>query len=120
MPIHQKLLDLGFIDWIDGLNGNIFEGIEGYSVTAWFARFMVNLGIKSRDEYGNIRTFHSFRHSFITKVRNVYPNLYHIQEVVGHRLQQGKTTDLYTHKISQVGILALVIDSFALNRFDAV
>ena len=117
VPIHKKLLDLGFIAWIDGLEGNIFEGIEGYSVTSWFGRFMVNLGIESKDEYGNGRTLHSFRHSFITKVRNNYPNLHHVQEVVGHKLQQGKTTDRYTHRIKQMAYLIAVVDSFTFTRY---
>jgi integrase len=115
VPIHEKVLSLGFMDWVKKMDGNIFEDVEAYSVTSWFSRFMSKHGVASKDEYGNIRTFHSFRHSFITKVRNAYPNLHHIQEVVGHKLQQGKTTDLYTHKTKHIAYLAEVVDSFTLN-----
>ncbi|WP_339719042.1 tyrosine-type recombinase/integrase [uncultured Paraglaciecola sp.] len=100
------------MDWINEKEGKIFEGVESRAVTGWFSRFMNNCKVASHDEYGNTRTFHSFRHSFITKVRNVYPNLHHIQEVVGHKLQHGKTTDIYTHKVNQMSYLIAVVDSF--------
>jgi integrase len=76
---------------------------------------MNNCKVASKDEYRNIRTFHSFRHSFITKVRNTYPNLHHLQEVVGHKLQQGKTPDTYTHRIKKMTYLIVVVDSFILD-----
>jgi integrase len=115
VPIHKTLLSLGFMDWINEKEGKIFEGIEARAVTGWFSRFMNNCNVAGNDEYGNIRSFHSFRHSFMTKVRNAYPNLHHVQEVVGHRLQQGKTTDQYTHIIKQMTYLIAVVDSFTLD-----
>jgi integrase len=115
IPIHRSVLSLGFMDWINDKEGKIFEGIEARAVTGWFSRFMNNCKVNSKDEYGNIRTFHSFRHSFITKVRNTYPNLHHLQEVVGHKLQQGKTTDQYTHRTKQMAYLIAVVDSFTLD-----
>ncbi|WP_198556378.1 tyrosine-type recombinase/integrase [Glaciecola sp. 33A] len=99
IPIHRSVLSLGFMDWINEKEGKIFEEIEARAVTGWFSRFVTNCNVAGNDEYGNVRSFHSFRHSFITKVRNAYPNLHHVQEVVGHKLQQGKTTDQYTHRI---------------------
>jgi integrase len=99
IPIHRSVLSLGFMDWINEKEGKIFEEIEARAVTGWFSRFVINCNVAGNDEYGNVRSFHSFRHSFITKVRNAYPNLHHVQEVVGHKLQQGKTTDQYTHRI---------------------
>jgi integrase len=99
IPIHRSVLSLGFMDWINDKEGKIFEEIEARAVTGWFSRFVTNCNVAGNDEYGNVRSFHSFRHSFITKVRNAYPNLHHVQEVVGHKLQQGKTTDQYTHRI---------------------
>jgi integrase len=115
IPIHKTFLSLGFMDWINEKEGKIFEGIEARAVTGWFSRFMNNCNVAGNDEYGNVRSFHSFRHSFITKVRNAYPNLHHVQEVVGHRLQQGKTTDQYTHRIKQMTYLIAVVDSFTLD-----
>jgi integrase len=115
IPIHKTLLNLGFMDWVSEKEGGIFHGVEARSVTGWFSRFMTNCKVASHDEYGNVRSFHSFRHSFITKVRNHYPNLHHVQEVVGHKLQQGKTTDTYTHRIKQMTYLIAVVDSFILD-----
>jgi len=85
-PIHKTVLSLGFMDWINGKQGKIFADVKVQSITGWFSRFMVTTSVASIDEYGNARSLHSIRHSFITKVRNAYPNLHHIQEVVGHRL----------------------------------
>jgi integrase len=118
VPIHEKVLSLGFMDWIKEMDGYIFADVAAYSVTSWFSRFMSKHRVASKDEYGNIRTFHSFRHSFITKVRNAYPNLHHIQEVVGHKLQQGKTTDMYTHRIKQMTYRIAVVDSFTFTSPD--
>jgi len=116
IPIHKTVLSLGFMDWINEKEGKIFVGVKAQSVTGWFSRFMATTNIASIDEYGNARSFHSFRHSFITKVRNAYPNLHHIQEVVGHKLQQGKTTDMYTHQTKQMNYLIAVVDSFIFTR----
>ena len=118
VPIHKTVLNLGFLDWIEDKEGKIFAGVEAWSVTGWFSRFMFALRISRNDEFGNVRSFHSFRHNFITKVRNAYPNLHHIQEVVGHRLQHGKTTDIYTHQIEQIEYLIAVVDSFTFTSFD--
>ena len=118
IPIHRSVLSLGFMDWIKEIEGKIFEGVEARAVTGWFSRFMNNCKVAGHDEYGNIRSFHSFRHSFITKVRNAYPNLHHVQEVVGHRLQQGKTTDTYTHRIKQMTYLIAVVDSYTFTSLD--
>ncbi|MEP4888480.1 MAG: tyrosine-type recombinase/integrase [Aliiglaciecola sp.] len=115
IPIHKTILKLGFIDWITKKEGKIFADVKAHSVTGWFSRFIADSSISSYDEYGNVRSFHSLRHSFITKVRNVYPNLHHIQEVVGHRLQHGQSTDIYTHRITQLIYLISVVDSFTLN-----
>jgi integrase len=115
IPIHRSVLSLGFMDWVSEKEGGIFHGVEARAVTGWFSRFMNNCKVASHDEYGNVRSFHSFRHSFITKVRNTYPNLHHLQEVVGHKLQQGKTTDMYTHRIKQMTYLIAVVDSFILD-----
>ena len=103
------------MDWINEKEGKIFEGVEARAVTGWFSRFMNNCNVAGLDEYENIRSFHSFRHSFITQVRNAYPNLHHVQEVVGHRLQHGKTTDSYTHRIKPMSYLIAVVDSFILD-----
>jgi integrase len=116
IPIHRALLNLGFMDWIIEKESKIFEGVNARAVTGWFSRFMNNCKVASHDEYGNVRSFHSFRHSFITKVRNSYPNLLHIQEVVGHKLQHGRTTDTYTHRIKQMNYLIAVVDGFTINE----
>jgi integrase len=118
IPIHKTVLRLGFMDWISDKEGKIFADVKAQSVTGWFSRFMADTNLSSNDEYGNVRSFHSLRHSFITKVRNVYSNLHHIQEVVGHRLQDGKTTDIYTHRTKQMTYLISVVDSFTLINDD--
>ena len=104
------------MDWITNKEDKIFADVKAQSATGWFSRLMAKINISSHGEYGHVRSFHSLRHSFITKVRNVYPNLHYIQDVEGHRLQQGKTTDSYTHRIKPMTYLIAVVDSLSFTR----
>ena len=66
IPIHKTVLSLGFMNWISEKEGKIFAEVKAQSITGWFSRFMATTNISSIDEYGNARSFHSFRDSFIT------------------------------------------------------
>jgi integrase len=101
--------------WVNNKEDWLFGDVEAYSVTGWFTRYSDRLGISPTDEYGNTKTFHSLRHTFITKVRNIYPNLHHIQQVVGHRIQKADITDKYTHGTNDLACLIPVIDSFIIR-----
>ena len=91
VPIHDTLLDLGFIDFIKLLKKDpdrkrVFEELEyregTYSRSIsrfWNRRYLPLLGIKT-DKNG----FHSFRHSVIDHLKQLGVEPHFINELVGH------------------------------------
>lgn len=97
VPIHDTLIDLGFIDFIkllkkDPERKRVFEeliyseGTYGRSISRFFNnRYLPLLGIKT-DKNG----FHSFRHSVIDHLKQQGVEPHFINELVGH--SQGSIT----------------------------
>ena len=91
VPIHDTLLELGFIDFITLLKKdterkrvfeelNYNEGTYGRSISRFFNnRYLPLLGIKT-DKNG----FHSFRHSVIDHLKQLGVEPHFINELVGH------------------------------------
>jgi len=91
VPIHDTLLELGFIDFITLLKKdterkrvfeelNYNEGSYGRSISRfWNNRYLPLLGIKT-DKNG----FHSFRHSVIDHLKQLGVEPHFINELVGH------------------------------------
>ena len=91
VPIHDTLLELGFIDFItllkkDRERKRVFEeliyseGTYGRSISRFFNnRYLPLLGIKT-DKNG----FHSFRHSVIDHLKQLGVEPHFINELVGH------------------------------------
>jgi integrase len=91
VPIHDTLIDLGFIDFIkllkkDPERKRVFEELkysEGTYVRSisqfWNRRYLPLLGIKT-DKNG----FHSFRHSVIDHLKQQGVEPHFINELVGH------------------------------------
>lgn len=97
IPIHQKLIDLGFLKFVDSANSNVFEGLKSQQVTQWFGEFRDRCQVESESDYGGRKVFHSFRHSFITKSIAMKNPKDHVQQVVGHEKGRVDVTDRYTH-----------------------
>jgi len=91
VPIHDTLLDLGFIDFINLLKKDtkrkrVFEeldyreGTYGRSISRfWNNRYLPLLGIKTEKN-----GFHSFRHSVIDHLKQLGVEPHFINELVGH------------------------------------
>jgi len=91
VPIHDSLIDLGFLDFIkllkkDPERKRVFEELEyregTYSRSIsrfWNRRYLPLLGIKT-DKNG----FHSFRHSVIDHLKQLGVEPHFINELVGH------------------------------------
>jgi len=107
VPIHQVVLDTGFIEFVESSSDKLFEGLNPQSVTNWFTGFRDALGIKRFDDYGCRKVFHSFRHTFITLSRSAN-HREHVQQVVGHEKQSAGETDRYTHIMSLGEVLEVV------------
>lgn len=71
IPVHSKLIELGFIEYIQSFEERIFPELKydekhnyGGAISKWFGRFKTKLGFKRGHD------FHSFRHTvwiFINK-----------------------------------------------------
>jgi integrase len=91
VPIHDTLIDLGFIDFIkllkkDPERKRVFEELEYKDGTYirsisrfWNDRYLPLLGIKT-----NKNGFHSFRHTFIDTLKQLGVEPHFINELVGH------------------------------------
>lgn len=101
VPVHSRLLELGLLAYADAMRVRGQERFfpefsyspkEGYgrALGRWFnERFLVKLGIKSKD-----LVFHSFRHGMVTALMRagVEENL--VKAIVGHK-RQGVTQEHY-------------------------
>ncbi|MEQ3442895.1 DUF3258 domain-containing protein [Pseudoalteromonas sp. BZP1] len=118
IPIHKRLIELGFLDYVENTNERIlYEITSAESITSWFARLITKLDIASVNELDEMRSFHSFRHTFISNIRNNHSfDLALLQQVVGHELSKGGITDKYTHKSADLKRLAEVVNAFFISK----
>lgn len=101
IPIHSMLIKLGLIDYIRALKTKgeerlfpelIYDETKGYGKAAgrWFNEHF--LGKQLDLERNGMKTYHSFRHTFITSLINKAAPEYIISGIVGH--ERGETTSL--------------------------
>ncbi len=94
IPIHSKIIELGFIDSIKGLkDGCIFHNLnegDGSSFSHRFSRSYARLLIKLELKRQGL-CFHSFRHTFIDALRNVNVERAIAMKLVGH----GNSNDVH-------------------------
>jgi len=112
IPVHQDLLDLGLMEHLKTCNDRILDGLDNpETITRWFGTLLEKLAISSVGEMGEVRSFHSFRHTAITKLRMEGSfDLALIQQLVGHELSKAGITDNYTHGVVPIRRLKQVID----------
>ena len=109
VPIHQKLIDEGFLDYVKASQElKIFPTLDPETLTKWFPVFRDGLGIAQRNDYGERKVFHSFRHSFITSSRRADNSVDKVQQVVGHEKTLSGQTDRYSHRYDLVDVLNVV------------
>lgn len=100
VPLHSRLIELGFLNFINK-DGRIFaSNVNGQAISKWFPLFATKCGIPNENDYGESLTFHSFRHSFITNLRASGANDTQVQQIVGHERTSAGLTDNYTHRIT--------------------
>ncbi|ABZ78606.1 integrase family protein [Shewanella halifaxensis HAW-EB4] len=111
IPLHMDLINAGFIEYVESCKERVFDRVNNREVvTAWFARQMQNIEINSINELGHIRSFHSFRHTFITKLMNEGVQVNLLQQVVGHEISSFGITSNYTHKSTELKHVLPVVD----------
>jgi integrase len=90
VPIHTQLLEIGLVDHAQETDASGYERLwsqlrrskrgdlsSGYS--SWFGRYKRSIGLTDPK-----KTFHSFRHTFIDKLKQLDVPDGKIQELVGH------------------------------------
>ncbi|MBL4941893.1 MAG: DUF3258 domain-containing protein [Colwellia sp.] len=113
IPLHQALIDAGFIKYLQTCKDRVFYELTNVEVvTNWMPRHMSNLNIPPTNELDHIRSFHSFRHTFITKLMNEGVQVNLLQQVVGHEISSFGITGNYTHRATDISKLVKVVDEF--------
>lgn len=93
VPVHDRLIELGFIDHVEALRGrgeqrlfpelkNTQGGKFSHYPTRWFGTFKKSCGIT-----GDSKVFHSFRHTFITAMKHSGVDMPIMHELDGHSMQ---------------------------------
>lgn len=104
VPIHQTLIDLGFLAYAEQVRGagaerlfpHLVDGNNGYGKNAarQFAIWLDDLGITDR-----LKVFHSTRSTIITRLHNADANPAHAMQITGHEGVQVQNLHFqtYTH-----------------------
>jgi integrase len=117
IPIHMALIDAGFIKYVESCSDKVFEELTNVEmVTGWMPRNMASLNIPPTNELDHIRSFHSIRHTFITKCMSEPDvNINLLQQIVGHEISSFGITSNYTHKVTDIKNLLPIIDGFEVG-----
>lgn len=123
VPLHPFLIEeLNFIGFVNRLKKNrqkrLFPDLKlqkrggyGKAVTRWFPIFREKAGVPEFDPRGVKRVFHSFRHSFDTRLKHQYVNTTMIDELMGHsvkKLSMGTYGERYpVEQLYEDGIMKL-------------
>ena len=91
IPVHKCLIDAGFIDYHAKIKGvgetRLFPNLKplkgkcGHYLSRWFGPYLSGLGIKTTVH--NV-SFHSFRHTFITKAKHLDVPETYVKQIAGH------------------------------------
>lgn len=113
IPMHNSLKADGFIEYVAACGEKVFEELDkSVRVTGWMPRLMESIGVPTFNELGHKRSFHSFRHTFITKLMNDGVPVNNLQQVVGHEISSFGITGNYTHKATSIKNLVEVVDMY--------
>lgn len=118
VPIHQRLIDIGFIDFVtsvqhDRLFPELKDSRDGFGSAAskWFGRFKIRLGFSKGHD------FHSFRHTVATQLKQKQVSHIAAGAILGHA-QNNITYDRYGKdlNIEQVKTVVNLIDPRPLDK----
>ncbi|EKN5106714.1 TPA: site-specific integrase [Yersinia enterocolitica] len=117
IPIHSKLISLGFIDYVNALKNagyiRLFPELKphktkgyGRPVSAWFNESLLARRLKI--ERNRAKSFHSFRHSVSTllKEKGVSPELR--AQLVGHVRGETETEVRYSKDLKPIHMIEVV------------
>lgn len=93
IPIHPKLLDLGFKNYCEQIKNEKYEVLfpdnsslyikkPANALSVWFNKYLLKLQIEPDNKRRKV--FHSFRHTFITELQRINAPLEIRQSIAGH------------------------------------
>lgn len=112
IPIHQHLIDLGFLQFVDSCNGALFPEVSGTNMAKIgkeLTTIREKLAIPYLDIHKQRRIVHSFRHSVVTAASGWMNNVAHLQQVIGHEKTGTGITKRYMHSFP-LSVVCHVID----------
>ncbi|HHG3225433.1 site-specific integrase [Vibrio fluvialis] len=118
IPIHEKLIELGFIEYIQSIvDTRAFPELKnsrdgfGSAPSKWFGRFKTKLGFKKGYD------FHSFRHTVATQFKRKEVSSVIAGEILGHA-QNNITYDRYGKNLELIALKAVInkIDPNVLEK----
>jgi integrase len=100
VPIHQELLSLRFLDFVNSQpKGKLFVKDSKFLTRYYTSTIKLNCSIPDKNEFEESLTLYSLRHTVITKLQENNVNKAITQQIVGHS-KQSSVTDDYTHIFS--------------------
>ncbi|MGL4000196.1 tyrosine-type recombinase/integrase [Pantoea eucalypti] len=112
IPIHQHLIDLGFLQFIEASNDVLFPEVSGTNMAKIgkeLTTIREKLAIPYLDIHNQRRIVHSFRHSVVTAASGWMNNVAHLQQIIGHEKTGTGITKRYMHSFP-LSVVCHVID----------
>tara|TARA_R110002050_G_scaffold57423_2_gene128841 strand:+ start:60 stop:1355 length:1296 start_codon:yes stop_codon:yes gene_type:complete len=106
VPIHEKVIGLGLLTWIEAGDDRLFE--TAYRNLNRVTDLFSSLMPRKENDFGERLVFHSLRHTFITKARAAGVSVLLVQQVVGHEKRGAGQTDRYTHTFQLKDVLKVI------------
>ncbi len=113
IPIHQHLIDLGFLQFVEVSNDALFPEVSGTNMAKIgkeLTTIRETLAIPYLDIHNQRRIVHSFRHSVVTAASGWMNNVAHLQQVVGHEKTGTGITRRYMHDFP-LSVVCHIIDN---------
>jgi len=108
-PVPPELISKGFLGFVGVGNGRVFpQDKSNKAITSFFPRVLGLSGVPKFNSKKLTRSFHSFRHSVVTKARGSNFDEALVQQIVGHEKTGAGTTDRYTHDFTAEQLLPVV------------
>lgn len=112
IPLHQHLIDLGFLEYVHRQEGKLFPEVAGTNMAKIgkeMSTIRERLAIPYLDIHNQRRIVHSFRHSVVTAASGWMNNVAHLQQVIGHEKTGTGITKRYMHSFP-LSVVCHVID----------
>jgi len=103
LPVHPQLIELGLLDYRDGLVArgatSLFHdvnigrnGRRSEAASRWFRKFLQRIGVKQSGDLGGA---HRWRHTLTDALRRADIDKYDISATLGHHIDIGRMTREY-------------------------